>query len=691
MVSELVGGDWSGLRLIPLAPLGVALVLGFDLLFGRRSISRTGISVLAVAGLGASLVASILSFADLVFNEETSALTDRMFTWIGAGVGSSTLIGDLAFRFDPLSASISLVVSGVGFLWIVYAVRSPGLLGSGSSDRQRFYCIASFQLGMTLVFVLADNLLLMLIGFAGIGAGAYLFAGFTHADAGRSQRGAWVLTLGRAGDLALLVATLLIFRASGGAGTPSLGVEDVRAALLGLGGVAFALPVWTGLGEIDFLEVIGLCLFLASAGLAGQLLLSVGGAEDSDEPFVGLALMQTVTGFMASGYLIVRFSFVFSAAPLASGVLAVFGTATALVAAVFACRSHSIGRVLMGSSLSQLGLIMMASGLGAQTAAVFQLISHSFFKSLLLMAVGVVILALKGEQDLRRMGNLGSRLTLTRIGFWVGGFSLAGGLPLTAGFFSLQQIVVAAAGADPGFAYNLVYPAVLMTGVLTTFSVVRLIYLALYGKNRLASPLNREEVEDPESTILWLMGILATLSILGAVIGFPQLWADFFFSGEIDDSNSLHYFLSGVVSTRAEAFLDIGQTWAVSGWALVMTLLGGGVAIVVYAVKPASLEALAAFGRRQRMRWGTKMSRFEFRFPGDPRGRVEATWSNLHARIVASPISETGPLSVSAGLLRYLADRVLKRIQSGFIQHSLALSLAGSLGLLVYFLWAGGI
>jgi NADH-quinone oxidoreductase subunit L len=691
MVDELAGADWTGLRMIPAPPLLVALFLGLQLAFSRRPLSRGGAAILAVLAMVASFLASVLSFADLLSNEETSALVDRMASWVGAGVGGSALIGDLAFRFDALSSVMSLVVSGVGLLLVLYAARSPGLGDSGTSDRQRFFCFASFQLGMSLVFVLADNLFLMLIGFAGVGMGAYLFAGFHYGDLLESEAANRVFVMGRIGDAGLLIATLLLFRALGEAGTPSLGVEDVRAALLDLGGLAFGLPGWTGFGEVAFVEAVGVCLLLAALGLGAQLLFFAAPVRKSPGLFVGSALMQTVTGMMASGYLIVRFSFVFSAAPFAAETMAVLGAALALAAATIACRSHQVSRVLAWSSLSQLGLVLVAAGLGSQSTAVFELISHAFFKGLLLMAAGVIILALKGEEDMRFMGNLGSRLTLTRIALWIGLFSLAGGLPLTAGFYCTQQIVVAARGADPGFAYGLIYPVVLITVALTTFYVCRLIYLTLYGDTRLPPHLHWDEVEDPEPTLLWLMGILSILSILGAVIGFPQFWADFLFAGEIENSNSLQYFLSGVVSNDEGPALEIGQLWAAGGWAFLMTLLGGGAAILFYSMRPDPLMAFVAFSGHQSSRAFSWVQRL-FKGAGEKgRGRFEGARAALQSTLATSSDLESEDQSLSAGLLRYLADRLLKRAQSGFVQHSLALSLVGSLALLVYFLWAGGV
>jgi NADH-quinone oxidoreductase subunit L len=689
MVSEIAGEAVLELRMILLAPLVAACLLGWGRAFARPPYSRRAVSAMAVGGMATSFVASVLSFASLLTNEESSSLFDRVGTWLGAGVGSITLVGDLAFRLDALSAVFCLVISAVGLLLILHASRSLALDAPTDGDFQRFFCFASFQLSMCLLFVLANDLLLMLLGFAGVGVGAFLLAGFRYADSDQGRVGTRTLLLARAGDIALLVAFLLLFRVLSSAGAPGLGVTDVRTALIGVEGLTFALPGWTGLGEIPFLDVVGLCLLLAAVGMCAQLAVFAGLSPGAALPLSASALMQTVTGAAATGYLLARFSFVFTAAPLASAALATAGAFAALAGAVVACRAFEIGRILGWSSVSQLGLVMLAAGLGAHTVAVFHLVGHAFYKGLLLVTVSVVVLALRGEQDLRRMGSLGSRLTLTRIGFFVAGLSLAGGLPLTAGFFSAQQIALAARGAGAGLGYALLYPLVLVTLGLTAFYVVRLIYLSLYGETHLPPALHRDEVEDPKPVILWIMGILATLSVLAALIGFPQFWADFFFAGDIENSNSLRYFLSGIVSHREETPLGVEQAWSVAGWVEVMALLGLSAAILGYAVRPSPFRTLAVWAGRMRPGWVPPMPRL-------PSGWTAAAgqgWAQVRAALAArrpsSPASEPDAVMPGAGPLRLLTDRVLRPLQSGFVQHSLALSLAGSLALLVYFLWKG--
>ncbi|MDG2335881.1 MAG: proton-conducting transporter membrane subunit [Myxococcota bacterium] len=690
MLNGWVEGGGAGLGMIPLGPLLVALSLGLSLVLSPKTLSRLTISWLGLLGMAASFVASVRAFVGLLFNDEASALVDPLATWLGAGVGGATLVAELSFRFDALSSGLCLVISGVGLLLILYATRSREWEQGGETDFQRFIGYASFQVGMCLVFVLADNLVLMLAGLVGVGIGASLLSGFRAEDASQSRLGIWVLGLGRVGEFSLLLATLLIFRVLDGESPPNLSIVEVRSALLGLDGSVVLL--FSGLGGVTLLDALGLCVLATALVSGAQWAFASTGQGSPAGPLPGLILMQTVTGFVVAGYLVVRFSFIFSAAPLATGVMTGVGVALALVGAVFACRSHWIGAVLGWSSVSQLGLVLVAAGLGAQTAAVFHLISHAFFKGLLGVAAGVVIVALRGEQDMRRMGSLGSRLSLTRAAFWIGGFSLAGGLPLTAGFFSMQQIAVAARGADPGLGYDLVYPAVLLTLVLTTFYAFRLVYLVLQGEARLPAQAHWDEVEDPETPILWVMGILGTLSILGAIIGFPQFWSDFLFDGEIEQANSLHYFLSGVVSTRSEMPVDDSQAWQVTGWTLLMTSLGGVAAFLFYVARPGvllrgvnNLSRWRQRGRSRALRTASWVSARGHSLAGGTRQVTHA----LFARGARRPASESGALPLSAGFLRYLADRLVKPVQSGFVQHSLALSVLGSLFLLVYFLWAG--
>lgn len=690
MLNELADQTATSLRMIPFPPLAVALLLAMVGVFGRGALSRRTVTVVAVGGLAASFIASVIAFSELVFAGEANALIDRVAIWIGAGVGSSALIGDLALRLDTLSAAFSLVISGVGLLLVFYVARLPELLASAEVDAQRFFGLASLQVGMSLLFVLADNLLLLMLAFLGVGLASALLAGFRHVEVEASRLGGRVLMAGRVGEVALLVASLLLFRALADADAPGTGLAHVRALLLGLEGGAAALPVLAGSGGAGLLDAIGLCLLVAAASVLAQLAFFAGSSADSAAPLPGSALMQTVTGMAVAGYLVVRFGFLFAEAPLAAAAMTGLGAAAAFAGAVLACRVRGISAVLAWSSVSQLGLVLVASGLGAQTAAVFQLISHAFFKGLLLMAAGVVVVAVKGELDLTRMGNLGSRLTLTRIGFWIGAFSLAGGLPLTAGFFSIQQVVIATRAADPGLAYGLIYPGVLLTLALTAFYIVRLILLSLYGDTRLPSDVHWDEVEDPEPGILWAMGGLAALSILGAVIGFPQFWADFFFDGDIERSNSLHYFLAAGVDPGPETTLDAGQTWAVSGWTVLMTVLGFAAAILGYAVRPAGLVSLVHWPQRM---WDRAASRLPAlpSLPAGWRGLVGARFrAVLGVRDHDRALAEPEPQRTETGLLRVVADHLIKQIQSGFVQHSLALSVTGSLALLAYFLWAGG-
>ena len=689
MVSDIAAGIVLEVRMIPLAPLLAACLLGWGRVFSRPPYSRRAVSAIAVGGMAASLAASITSFASLLTNEESSSLFDRVGTWLGGGVGSITLVGDLAFRLDALSLVFCLVVSGVGLLLVLHASRSMALDAPTDSDFQRFFCFATFQLSMCLLFVLANDLLFMLLGFAGVGAGAFLLAGFRFADSEQGRVGTRTLVLARVGDVALLVAFLLLFRVLSGAGAPGLGLTDVRAALIGVEGLAFALPGWTGLGEIPFLDVVGLCIMLAAVAMCAQLTVFAGLVPGAGLPLPASALMQTVTGAAATGYLLARFSFVFTAAPMASAALASVGAFAALVGAIVACRVFEIGRILGWSSVSQLGLVMLAAGLGAHTAAVFHLVAHAFYKGLLLVAASVVVLALRGEQDLRRMGSLGERLTLTRIAFFIGGLSLAGGLPITAGFFSAQQIAVAAHGSGAGPGYDLLYPLVLVALGLTTFYIGRLIYLALYGETNLPSPVHRDDVEDPKPVILWVMGIFATLSVLGSLIGFPQFWADFFFAGDIENSNSLHYFLSGIVSHREETPAQVEQAWSVAGWVEVMALLGLSAVLLGHAVSPSPFSALARWAAKLRPAWLLRVSRLTAGWLAV----VGTEWAKVLAALAARKSSPSAPETHSDAWgvrpLRVLNERLLRPLQSGFVQHSLALSIAGSLALLAYFLWQG--
>ena len=202
------------------------------------------------------------------------------------------------------------------------------------------------------------------------------------------------------------------------------------------------------------------------------------------------------------------------------------------------------------------------------------------------MGVGVLVLAVAGERDLRRMGNMGSRLTLTRIDLWIGVFALAGGLPLTAGFFSMQGILEVTLRSEslPGLIG--LHFLVLGTFALTSFYLVRMIYLSLYGNTRLPAEVRWEAIEDPVPRILWPMGALAGLAIAGSLIGLPQIWSDLLFSGEVQESDSLKNFISGVVAQTESFARGSSEQWSVVGQATAVTWLGVIPAVWLYLLRP---------------------------------------------------------------------------------------------------------
>lgn len=686
--------DWTFMRLIPAAPLLVAVGLAVSEGWPGRRPSRRTVSLAILLATGASFLFSILAFWELLESDETSALVDPIATWIGVGVGHSALSGDFVFRLDTLSIVFALAISGLGLLILFYSLLEMRVEVPDDARYARFFCLASFQLASSLILVLADNMAVVLLGYGGVILGNGLLAGFRYGD-GETRSAHGALRSGWVGQAALLLATLLIFRFLSELGAPALAIDSLRSALPELAGLR--LVGW-GQVELSLYGALALCILLAACALASQLPL-VSWLPASDRiPLGAGALLQTVTSLPAGAYLIARFSFLFTVAPGVAETMAWLGGASAFFGALMAARSNQVGRVLAWSSVSQLGLVWAAAGAGAQTSAVFHLLGHSFSKGLLLVATGVVVLALAGGRDLWRMGHLASRLTLTRLAFWVGALSLVGSLPLTVGFFSTNQVLVAVQGADQMASHFELLVLLLMASGLTAFYSVRFVFLILYGENRLPQSVHLEEVGDPALGILWALGILATLSVLGAMIGLPQFCADFFFDGDVVNSNSLHYFLSGVVSTMPETTLGMVETWSLMGWGFVATSLGLLAALMRY-VSPAAgsggdglpwdrflallQKPIARFEFGRRRISATLATRIESR--GGIRFSDPSTWG----RGGAAAVQERGNLSLSAGLLRFVADRLLKFAQSGVAQHYLAISMLGSLAVLIYFLWAG--
>jgi NADH-quinone oxidoreductase subunit L len=484
----------SPLFLIPLCPL-----IGFlwNGIVGPRYSARTA-GLVAVAAAGGAFAAALASVGMLwQLAPEARVIAASLGEWIGAG----DFTADLAFRLDPLSAVMILVVTGVGFLIHVYSI---GYM-HGDGAEWRFFAYLNLFLVAMSSLVLGANLLVLFLGWEGVGLCSYLLIGFWFTKEAPPNAGLKAFLVNRIGDFAFLIGLLLLARSFG-----TLDLETILTRApreLVPGGMLV-----TG---------IALLLFIGATGKSAQIPLHVWLPDAMEGPTPVSALIHAATMVTAGVYLVARTHVLYLMAPTAMAVVAGIGLATALMAGTIAVTQNDVKRVLAYSTISQLGYMFLACGVGAFTAAVFHLMTHAFFKALLFLGSGSVIHALGGEQDMRRMGGLKHHLPITYKTFLIGALAIAGIFPL-AGFFSKDEILFETyLGRGP-----ILYLFALSGAALTAFYMFRLMSLTFYGQSRLAAGVHPHE--SPRSMTVVLI-VLAGLSVVGGWVGiaFVHGWNQF--------------------------------------------------------------------------------------------------------------------------------------------------------------------
>jgi NADH-quinone oxidoreductase subunit L len=411
--------------------------------------------------------------------------------WIAIG----GLRADFSFFLDPLSLVMLLVVTGVGFLIHIYSV---GYMAHEEGYARYFSFLNLFLFFMS-VLVLAGNVLLMFVGWEGVGLASYLLIGFYFKRASAAAAGKKAFIVNRIGDFGFLIGIFLIIANFG-----TLNFSQIAAVLA-------HRATWNG----GVLTAICLCLLLGAAGKSAQLPLYVWLPDAMEGPTPVSALIHAATMVTAGVYLIARTHFLFDRAPIALAIVAIVGAATAIFAATIALAQNDIKRVLAYSTISQLGYMFLACGVAAYSAAIFHLVTHAFFKALLFLAAGSVIHAMGGEQDMRKMGGLRTKLPVT---FWtmtVAVFTIAGFPPLAA-FFSKDAILYAAFVSGTGG--RVLWFVGLLTALLTALYMFRLWYMTFFGELRTADVHPHESPRSMRAPLV----ILALLSICGGWIGIER-------------------------------------------------------------------------------------------------------------------------------------------------------------------------
>ncbi|MBM3293876.1 MAG: NADH-quinone oxidoreductase subunit L [Candidatus Aminicenantes bacterium] len=513
---------------IPLFPLLGALANG---LLGIKFFSRKAVQAVGVGSVALSFLASAASFVALLRGSE-DVLVARLFSWIPPSLvpladgGTAAFAVDLAFRYDSLAAVMTLVVTGVGLLIHVYSV---GYMAHDRSFARFFAYLNLFTFAM-LVLVLGANLAVLFIGWEGVGLCSYLLIGFWFSKDAAAAAGKKAFLTNRVGDFGFI---------------------------LGIGVLLFVLGT-IDLGSINRLAGEGaltkgaataaaLLLFIGATGKSAQIPLYTWLPDAMEGPTPVSALIHAATMVTAGVYMVARLHALFTLSGLALDVIALVGAGTAVYAATMALVQFDIKRVLAYSTISQIGYMFLGLGSGAYAAGVFHLMTHAFFKALLFLAAGSVIHALSGEQDMRKMGGLRSRVPTTYRVFLVGALAISG-VPGLSGFFSKDEILASAFASGPTVAWAL---GVLGAG-MTAFYIFRLIFLTFFGPERMDEAARLRCHESPPVMTVPLR-ILAFLSAFGGFVGLPHLLGGGAWFGKFLESSTGRH--AGHLAAGTEALL----------------------------------------------------------------------------------------------------------------------------------------
>ena len=516
------GGALELVWLVPLVPLAAAAVNG---IFGRRLGKATG--VIATAALGVSATIGVAIFAQAI--GDPTPHTVRLYDWIVVGdfrVGATALV-------DPLSATMVAVVTVVSFLIHVY---SNGYMAHDGGIHRFFTWLPLFVFFM-LVLVLADSYVLMFVGWEGVGLCSYLLIGFWFEREAPYVAAKKAFVMNRIGDWGFTVGMILTFIVFGSVTFAEVfaKVEEVHAT------------------DPAILTVIALAFFLGATGKSAQLPLYSWLPDAMEGPTPVSALIHAATMVTAGVYLVARSTPLFAAAAPALAVVGIVGAITALFAATMALVQVDIKRVMAYSTVSQLGYMFLALGVGAPIAAIFHLATHAFFKALLFLGSGSVIHATE-EQDMRRLGGLKAKLPVTYWTMLVAGGALAA-IPPLAGFWSKDEIV----GAAFTNGYPILWGVGVGTGLLTAFYITRALYLTFHGTPR-DRHVYEHAHESPRVMTVPLLCLAAGAVLAGLALGWPP------------EAGFIHRFLAS--SLPAEAAHEEPQLAAIAGLAAVSVVAG---------------------------------------------------------------------------------------------------------------------
>jgi len=503
------------------------------------------------------------------------------FTWLAglpfhmADGRLATFTADWGFLLDPLSSVMILVITGIGFLIHVY---STGYMAHDNGF-YRFFGYLNLFVFFMLMLVLANNYVLLFVGWEGVGLCSYLLIGFYFHKKSAGDAGKKAFIVNRVGDAGFVLGMLMLFSLVGTAR-----FVDVNKALAELHPEA----------TFGVLSATALFLFIGATGKSAQFPLYVWLPDAMEGPTPVSALIHAATMVTAGVYMVARSNALFTLAPQTLGIVAVVGAFTAMLAASIGLVQNDIKRVLAYSTVSQLGYMVLALGVGAYWVAVFHLFTHAFFKALLFLGSGSVIHAMSGEQDMRRMGALKDKIPITHWTMFVGSVAIAG-IPGLAGFFSKDEILWQTYSSPIGS--KVLYAMGLITAGMTAFYMWRLMYMTFYGRSRVAPEAAAHIHESPPSMTIPLQ-ILAVGSIFAGWLGIPKIWTVFPEKMRLFEAWLEPVFMNETARAAAEtaehASHDVGLEWFLMLVSITIAVFGIFIARVLYHIKPEIPESLGA-------------------------------------------------------------------------------------------------
>ena len=559
------------LWIIPLLPLLGAMING---LFGLKWPTKI-VNTVALSATGLSFLAAVEAVREFVTYVAPTGKPFRkeFFDWIFTGASAGNFRVGFDLQMDQLTVVMVLVVTGVGFLIHIY---STGYMAH-EGGYYRFFSYLNLFMFFMLILVLAANYVLLFVGWEGVGLASYLLIGFYFLKKSASDAGKKAFIVNRIGDFGFMLGMFLLFR--------TFKTLDFTQLFDAVEKSGWTKEPW---GVFGTFTVASLLLFMGATGKSAQLPLYVWLPDAMEGPTPVSALIHAATMVTAGVYVVARSHILFMHSETALVVVAVVGCATAFFAATIGLVQTDIKRVLAYSTVSQLGYMFLACGVGAFSAGIFHLMTHAFFKALLFLAAGSVIHAMGGEQDMRHMGGLSSKIKVTYWTMLIATLAIAGA-PLFAGFFSKDAILFSAFtvgnGHDTGG--RILYAVGLLTALLTSFYMFRLLFLTFHGKQRYDD--HHVHVHESPWSMLGPLVVLAIGSVISGWFALPSFFggADYF-ANFLSPVLGAHEGVEGLSEAAAHSL-----EWWLAGVAVVTATAGFFVALWLYLKQPGKPEQLA--------------------------------------------------------------------------------------------------